>query len=106
MWAGHEAYIEIADGASVRHEGQAIPNPGEGFVAIDEVWSSDIPSPPERPGAFAAEMLEGKPTPEALAGRFEKAVEGALDRWRAGTLGGDPRDAASAPCWPGSSIGG
>ena len=46
MWLGHRAYLEIADGASVDYNGaQTLITDGHGFVAIDEIRTSDQPPP-------------------------------------------------------------
>ena len=46
MWLGHRAYLEIADGASVDYNGaQTLITNGHGFVAIDEIRTSDQPPP-------------------------------------------------------------
>ncbi len=89
MWVGHDAYIEIADGASVRFESQALLNSGEGYVAVDEIRFSDDPTPPARPSAFADALLAGAAAPELLASRYEQAIDEAMELWRAGKLGDD-----------------
>ena len=52
MWAGHTAYFEIADGAVVDFGGTtAQVDDGHGWIAVDEIRTSDQPSPaaPARP---------------------------------------------------------
>jgi mono/diheme cytochrome c family protein len=42
MWIGHRAYLEIADGATVNFtKGQSTIDPGDGFIAVDEIRFSD-----------------------------------------------------------------
>ncbi len=54
QWAGHSAYIEIDDGATVDFTtGHAFIRKGSGFVAVDEIRFSDgpppaVPTPPAR----------------------------------------------------------
>jgi mono/diheme cytochrome c family protein len=96
MWGGQEAYIEIADGAAVAYDsGRAEFSPGDGFIAVDEIRFSDQAAPPPRAGRFALDVLDDPEadTPEGLAARFGRAVESALDDWRAGRLGAGGRDA-------------
>ncbi len=46
MWAGHSAYVEIADGAVVDFEGAiAQVDSGHGWIAVDEIRTSDQPTP-------------------------------------------------------------
>ena len=46
MWAGHSAYFEIADGAVVDFGGAtAQVDDGHGWIAVDEIRTSDQPSP-------------------------------------------------------------
>jgi hypothetical protein len=46
MWAGHSAYVEIADGAVVDFGGAVSQvDDGHGWIAIDEIRTSDDPTP-------------------------------------------------------------
>jgi hypothetical protein len=50
MWKGHRAYIEISDGATVSYtnyksQGPATYDPGDGYIAVDEIRFSDAPAP-------------------------------------------------------------
>ena len=46
MWAGHSAYIEIADGAVVDFGGAVSRvDSGHGWIAVDEILTSDQPTP-------------------------------------------------------------
>jgi hypothetical protein len=86
MWAGHRAYLEIADGGVVDFTGsQSRVLPGDGYVAIDEVRFADTPQPPADP---SGEPIEH---PSAWAGRLGRATAEAFEAWRAGRLG--PADA-------------
>ncbi len=59
MWVGHAAYIEIADGAAVDFTGSRSRHfPGDGFVAVDEIWFSDESTPPAGPLPQAFDPLE------------------------------------------------
>ena len=47
QWAGHSAYIEIDDGATVDFTGSSgVLRDGRGFVAVDEIRLADGPPPP------------------------------------------------------------
>jgi hypothetical protein len=47
QWAGHSAYIEIDDGATVDFTGgQSFVRDGQGFIAVDEIRFADGPAPP------------------------------------------------------------
>ena len=61
QWAGHTAYIEIDDGATVDFTGPgASLRGGDGFVAIDEIRQSDGPPPPlPSPMVIPAPPAEG-----------------------------------------------
>ena len=49
MWAGHSAYFEIADGAVVDFGGAtAQVDDGHGWIAVDEIRTSDQPIPSTR----------------------------------------------------------
>ena len=53
MWLGHRAYLEIADGATTDfNAAQTRITDAHGFVAIDEIRTSDQP-PPSRPRGCA-----------------------------------------------------
>jgi hypothetical protein len=46
MWAGHSAYVEIADGAVVDFSGAVSQvDSGHGWIAVDEILTSDQPTP-------------------------------------------------------------
>ena len=46
QWVGHEAYIELDDGATVDFtSSQAVIRDGRGFLAVDEIRFSDGPAP-------------------------------------------------------------
>ena len=52
MWKGHRAYLELADGAVLDYSGaNSREQPGEGFLAVDEIRFSNGPPPglPSRP---------------------------------------------------------
>ncbi len=50
MWSGHSAYFELADGSSADYSGgQTRRNPGDGFLAVDEIVFSDQATPPAAP---------------------------------------------------------
>ena len=47
QWAGHTAYVEIDDGATVDFTGgTAVVRDGRGSIAVDEIRQSDGPPPP------------------------------------------------------------
>ncbi len=56
-WAGHPAYLELDDGATVDFTGNTgVIRPGGGSLAVDEIRLSDGPTPPAVPApARAAE---------------------------------------------------
>jgi hypothetical protein len=63
QWAGHSAYLELDDGATVDFTtGQALIREGRGYIAVDEIRFADGPAPPiptrstpsgDRPAALA-----------------------------------------------------
>ena len=46
MWLGHSAYLEISDGGTVDFSGpNALPEKGQGYIAVDEIRISNHPTP-------------------------------------------------------------
>ena len=92
MWAGQQAYIELADGAAADYSagGPEVLAP-DGYLAVDEIRFSDHPTPAPAPHA-TAEQLAAIQSPEPAAQEFEAALVDAASRWRAGQLSPDGRD--------------
>jgi hypothetical protein len=96
MWIGHDAYVEIADGATVDYGGtQSHYAPGDGFIAVDEIRFSDGAGPPSRPPWFAVEQIDdpGITSFELLADRLGREAGAIAEDWRAGRLGAGGHDA-------------
>ncbi len=75
QWAGHPAYIEIDDGATVDFTGgTSVLRDGRGWIAVDEIRLADGPPPPVPPGL--------PPDPIAPADRPEE-LKSLLARYRA-----------------------
>ncbi len=78
-WLGHTAYLELDDGATVDFTGGiGSIRPGDGFLAVDEVWFSDRPARaiPPRPEveSFGPSKLPGL---APLLARF-RAIESSI----------------------------
>lgn len=74
MWLGRDAYLEIADGATLDYNGgQTRFFPGDGHIAVDEIWFSDDSNPPRRP-------IRSTIAPENAADVLKRSLED----WRAG----------------------
>ncbi len=69
MWLGHSAYLEISDGGTVDFSGpNALPEKGQGYIAVDEIRLSNHPTPlPSRSRAAA-----GTPGVIDLAARVDE----------------------------------
>lgn len=86
MWLGHSAYIELADGATLDYNGgQTRIEPGEGFLAVDEIRFSDGPAPVPALSGQVARMLDDPAwyTPEAEALGDGERIDAIVARWRA-----------------------
>ncbi len=102
MWPGHRAYIEfndfsVADTASGGRAGGYGP---DGWVAIDRVIFSDDKQPPLLKAVDFATMLGAHEvrTIEALAERYDQAVQAALQEWESVNKAGASRQpGASSP---------
>ncbi len=87
MWQGHSAYFEIADGAVVNFGGATGQvDDGHGWIAVDEIRTSNRPSPsttaPPKGGSMPQPSLDLtaaiaalKPSRPVLAARLAHAVE-------------------------------
>ena len=97
MWLGQRAYLELVDGAVADYNGgQTVVLPADGYLAVDEIRTSDQGGPPPPSAAFAAEVLDGVDSIEALARRYGALVDEALDRWRSGRAGPEDRGRVAA----------
>ncbi|WP_435009281.1 PSD1 and planctomycete cytochrome C domain-containing protein [Tundrisphaera lichenicola] len=77
QWAGHTAYIEIDDGATVDFTGsRGRIRDGAGFIAIDEIRLSDAPPPPVAPSTTPTPIAEGEKI-QTLMARY-RAVEATI----------------------------
>jgi hypothetical protein len=95
MWIGHQAYIELADGAAADFSSaQTRISPGDGYLAVDEIRMSDRPALPHT----AWESLDCDTTDantlESRAKAVENAVLGFVESLRNGTLGNSAEDTA------------
>ena len=69
-WIGHNAYIELID-------------PGDGFLAIDQILFSDGGNPVESANPISRVVLEDRDldSPEKIAHAYEKLVARAIEHW-------------------------
>ena len=83
MWLGRDAYLELGDGATLDYTSGAISFfPGDGHVAVDEIWFSDDSTPPRKPlklsiAAESAERVLNEAIADWRGGRpldFERAA--------------------------------
>jgi cytochrome c553 len=90
MWKGHRAHIEILD-SGILQPGQGLsPETAAGraaldFIALDEIWFSNNPTPPTStgPSELPSRLLTGltDSSPEAIANNYGQELARLCEHW-------------------------